>query len=180
VGTVTKEQLIEAVAQIEANGPLPSRQAVWMAVADTPTAREAGLTANALKARARKWGIDLRTPPNPGAARRKTLMEKSPVQAAPGSSESNPGSISVGGNADGKKKRYSLPALREVTPPRWHHLVDRAERGSVKAMIRLACGDCVAWELKEARECELLTCPLHAVNPWRRRDHAQAREEGPA
>ena len=173
---MTKEELIEGVAQIEANGLLPSRQAVWMAVADTPTAREAGLTANALKARARAWGIEPKTPRNPGAARRKTPMEKSPAQATLGTSESNSSSISVGSNADGRKKRYSLPVLKEATPPRWHHLVDKAEQGSVKAMIRLACGDCVAWELKEARECELLACPLHAVNPWRRSRKANSKK----
>jgi hypothetical protein len=174
---VTKEQLIEAVVQAEANGPLASRQAVWQAVAETPMSRFAGLTANALKAKARKWGIEPKTPPSPGAARRRTLMEKSPSQAVPGASESNSSPISVVPDADGSKKRYSLPVLREVTPPRWRHLVDKAERGSVKAMIRLACGDCVAWELKEARECELRACPLHAVNPWLRSRRAGRQAE---
>jgi hypothetical protein len=71
---ITKEQLIDVLAQVEANGPFPSRQAVWRAVAETPMAREAGLTANALKARARAWGIESRTPPMPGAARRQVMM----------------------------------------------------------------------------------------------------------
>jgi hypothetical protein len=174
---MTKEQLIEALLQVESAGPLRSRRAVWQAVAETPMAKEAGLTANALKARARTWDIKPKTPPSPGAARPRTQMNKAPAQAAPGASESNCSSISVVPDADGKKKRYSLPLLRAATPPKYRQYVDRAEQGSVKAMIRLACGDCVAWELKEARECELLACPLHAVNPWLRSRRAGRQAE---
>jgi hypothetical protein len=174
--TVSKEELIEALAQVEANGPLPSRQAVWQALAETLLAQEAGLTANAIKGRARKWGIEPKTPPNPGAARRKPLMERTGSRTTREPSEPRSPSISVGNHADGGKKRYSLPVLREETPARWRHLVDKAERGSVKAMIRLKCGDCVAWELKEARECELTACSLHPVNPWRRSRRANAKK----
>jgi len=174
MASITKEKLIEVLAQVESAGPLASRQAVWRAVAGRLLADGISLTVNAISSKARRWGVEPRTPPADCPARRRRRdeggIEPESVETAPGTPGDSPGSDEGVTKVDlsQNKKRFSLPMVRAATPRRWHHLVDKAEKGSIKATIRLACGECVGWELKEARECELVACPLHAVNPWRR------------
>jgi hypothetical protein len=179
VDIVTKEYLLGAIAQLEGSHRFPSRNALFKALAQTPWAQAGGLTADSLKAKARRWGIQPSTPPAPCPAQRprrdQGQIEGESVSSAPGPSGAA-AVVTNGVTKAGRTKRLSLPLLRAETPAEWRHLVDRAEEGSVKAMIRLMCGDCVGWELKEARECELTACPLHPINPWRRSRRAKAKK----
>jgi hypothetical protein len=52
--------------------------------------------------------------------------------------------------------------------PAWaqSHL-DRARKGNVRAMVAAKCADCVAFERDEIKKCEVVSCPLWAVRPYK-------------
>lgn len=60
--------------------------------------------------------------------------------------------------------------IREAhMPPRFHGLYRRSlEGGSRATAVKVKCLDCVGWEdaVARVRDCEVVTCPLHAVRPY--------------
>jgi hypothetical protein len=45
--------------------------------------------------------------------------------------------------------------------------VARARKGRVLSLVAVKCGDCVCWERNEIRDCEITSCPLHAIRPYK-------------
>lgn len=56
--------------------------------------------------------------------------------------------------------------------PKWANeeralkLLEKAENGSMKAMVALKCLDCVVWQPKEIRECQSSDCSLYSIRPF--------------
>jgi hypothetical protein len=46
--------------------------------------------------------------------------------------------------------------------------VAKAGGGSLKARVKLMCLDCCNWEKGEVAHCEIKTCPLWDVRPYKR------------
>jgi hypothetical protein len=165
-----RDELQDAVAALEAAQVFPHRAALWEALAQTPWARGRGLTAAALKARARKLAVRVGTPK--AGHRFRSGQDPQGIgtgtsAAAPGPS-AGPGEGTPRGSAeDRRRRRFSLPVLRAEAPARFHHLVDRAEGGSLRASIDLKCLDCSAWQPAEVRQCPVTDCPLYPVRPYR-------------
>ena len=164
-----REELQRAVVELETACSFPHRKALWLALAQTPWARAHSLTPDALKRRASRLGIQVRTP---RAGHRFGLP--SPLQrgneggpeATSGPSETSGVEIVRGASEGQGRKRIPLPVLRAETPARFRHLVDRAEAGSLRAAVNLKCLDCSNWQTEEVRHCTVTDCPLYPVRPY--------------
>jgi hypothetical protein len=164
-----REEMQLAVEALETARSFPNRKALWLSLAQTPWARARGLTPEALKRRASRLGIQVRTP---RAGHRFGLP--SPLQggnqdglgATSGPSETSGAEIARGASEGQGKKRTPLPVLRAEAPPRFRHLVDRAEAGSLRAAVTLKCLDCSHWQTDEVRHCTVTDCPLFPVRPY--------------
>jgi hypothetical protein len=145
-------ELQAAVSALEAGGSFPSRSALWQALARTDWARQLGLSAGALQRRASRVPIMIGTPDA-----RKTSREPSVT--------SNPAKSSRKGHL-ARYRRTPLPLLRADVPARFHRLVDRVEKGSLRAALDLKCLECSAWQPAEVRLCPIEACPLHHRRPY--------------
>ena len=45
-------------------------------------------------------------------------------------------------------------------------IIAQAEQGSLPALIKLKCLDCVCWNRKEVRDCVVIECPLFPIRPY--------------
>jgi hypothetical protein len=166
---VSASELQKAVSELEAGRTFPNRKALWSALAQTPWARERGLTPGGLKRRASRLGIQVRTPKARHRFRRPLPLQRGKedsLQATSGSPGTSCGEIARGASEGQGKKRIPLPVLRADAPPRYHHLVDRAEAGSLRAAVTLKCLDCSNWQTDEVRHCTVTDCPLYPVRPY--------------
>ena len=59
--------------------------------------------------------------------------------------------------------------MRKQTPERYRPLVNRAERGSMRAALALKCLDCSCWQVPEIKECAITHCPLYPYRPYQSR-----------
>ena len=163
-----QEPMQAQVDTLEATQTFPSREALWRALAQTPWAKERGLTAKGLETKARRLGVVVRTP--------KAIGHRFVGGAAePGPQPDQPDGEARGSSSESEKcgavrklapQRLSLPLLRRVVPVRHHRLVDRVEAGSLRAAIDLKCLDCSDYQIAEVRHCTVTACPLHSVRPY--------------
>ena len=56
--------------------------------------------------------------------------------------------------------------LRKMTPKRFLPLVDKAEKGSAKACVKLKCLECSNWQSSEVKQCVIIDCPLYPIRPF--------------
>jgi hypothetical protein len=156
------EELRRAVSELEATRRFPNREALWRALAGTPWARGRGLTAAALRCRARRLGV---VPATPAAPHRLGPTSQGvagrALRAAGGPSADFRGREPRTSPGRRGSKLVPLAVLRSQTPARFRRLVDRAEAGSVRAALRLKCLECSAWQPAEVRLCAVTACPLH-------------------
>jgi hypothetical protein len=162
------DELQAQVAALEAVNDFPSRQALWLALAQTPWAKGRGLTARALESRARRQGVTVRTPK--AAGNRFGRGAAGPAGEHPdrpqAARRSSAGPAECGAALSTAPQRLSLPLLRRVAPARFRRLVGRVEAGSLRAAINLKCLDCSDYQVAEVRHCTVTGCPLFSVRPY--------------
>ena len=56
-------------------------------------------------------------------------------------------------------------------PKLWEKMMDRAYAGTAapRGAIKAKCLDCSNYDLREAENCNVHLCPLHAYNPYRKK-----------
>jgi len=56
-------------------------------------------------------------------------------------------------------------------PPRYRDMIRKALEGKLTRAqaIKAKCIECCGFEVKQARDCGVETCPLYHVNPYRKR-----------
>lgn len=68
------------------------------------------------------------------------------------------------------RKRISLDVIENVgkgVPVRFQKSLVKLASGSLKAAIKLKCLECSAWEMKEVRDCNVNSCSLYPVRPYK-------------
>ncbi len=69
-----------------------------------------------------------------------------------------------------KNKKTSHPGhitqLRRETPKKYQKLIDKIEKGSKAAALKLNCLYCANYERLEVRYCPCLSCPAWSVRPY--------------
>lgn len=66
-----------------------------------------------------------------------------------------------------KEVRRSVHAICGSKTPRYYNLMNKFEAGSMKAAISLQCLQCCGGEAVEVRNCEIKSCSLWLLRPWK-------------
>ena len=153
---IDKVAFQKVVSDLETAKTFDNPSALWKAVEESEWAKglqPRPLTAAVAYARAKELGIVVKTPPgkrgNPGAA----VANGVPRVRVPRSKKM-------------KAFAETFAKLRKETPTRFLPLVDKAEKGSAKACIKLKCLECSNWERIEVKECVIINCPLYPIRPF--------------
>lgn len=63
--------------------------------------------------------------------------------------------------------KSTFTKMRKEFPKQFHHLIDKAEKGSVNALIKLKCLDCAGMQTAEVRKCPVKLCPLYLIRGYK-------------
>jgi hypothetical protein len=153
---INKAEFQKVVTDLEAAQTFENPSALWKAVEASDWAKglqPRALTAAVAYVRAKELGVVVKT--------------------APGK-RGNPG-VAIGGGVprvrvprSKKMKAFAetFVKMRKATPKRYLPLVDKAEKGSAKACIKLKCLECSAWQSTEVKHCVIDHCPLYPIRPF--------------
>jgi hypothetical protein len=153
---INKVEFQTLVTALEAKQTFANPSHLWKAVEDSAWAKQQqprALTASVAFARAKELGIVSVTPPG---------------------KKGRGGNPNLGNYVRGpriprsqKMKAFgeSFTIMREEVPEQYQGLIDKIEKGSIKAAIKLKCLDCSAWDMKEVRGCVCPGCSLYPFRP---------------
>jgi hypothetical protein len=145
----------KTLTEIEAaqpDGKFPNRSALWSAFEATEWAksRSRPLTGQVAMLFAKTNSINIQTP----IGKRGRQVGSGPV--APGVKRTRKGMADA-----------NFLALTKVVPEKYKKVLEKARKGSLKAVIKLKCLDCCAYQQTEVALCELKECSLHFVRPYK-------------
>lgn len=150
--------LINTINEVEANGPLTNRSALYDAVSSFLIQRGVhSATPSVVMLRIRKGNINVKTPIGQRGAGLAKFRENKTNDGD--SSERRPRMSNGAANALRWYYRHSYGK-------RFSNLVNKAIRGSRKAAIALKCVDCMNGQLNEIKYCPCTDCPLHPFRPY--------------
>jgi hypothetical protein len=142
------------LTELESGQVFANRTELWKAVEMTDFAKNCvprPLTAQVAMLKAEEMKLTVNTPKG---KRGRMKGEKPPV-------------------TERKKKVFSLPMLTAGVPKEEQAglvgTLQKAANGSLKARIKLNCLNCTNYDKTEIRECEIRTCPMWDVRPYRQK-----------
>lgn len=161
---VTKEEFqtaVETLEKTQPEGKFKNRSALWHAMEESvwaKTRQPVPLSAQVAMSRAKVFGTKINTPlgkkgkekgqgPTNVVSRKRKPMADNIVTALMNG-------IPIA--EDGKK-------IRE----KYNGTVAKAAKGSLKAVIKLKCLDCCAWQQKEVSLCTVIDCPNWNYRPYK-------------
>lgn len=151
---IKKDELQKVVNDLENAQTFVNPSALWQAVEASDWAKNLKprpLTAAVAYVRAKELGVVIKTPPGKRGAG--GLASGAPRVRIPRSKKM-------------KAFKETFERLRKETPKRYLPLVDKAEKGSAKACIKLKCLECSNWQSVEVKCCEIKNCPLFPIRPF--------------
>jgi hypothetical protein len=162
---VNRQQLVNAIAAAEANGPLTNRQALYGAVAERynvacgPTQSSQWITSSIVLLRIKEWGLSVKTPvgkrgrPAGCAIPRKLDDQGNPIPRK---------------RKGRKASETNLNAMREgeFVGEQYKGLLQRIENGSLTARVKANCLTCAGFMRTEIANCGCTGCPLWDVRPY--------------
>ena len=108
--------------------------------------------------RAKELGIQYKTEPGKIGLGSLTEEQKAAMQAA--RKNRKPRSEKM------KAFAATFEQLRKVVPERFMPLVDQAEKGSLRASIKLNCLECSAYQVSEIKFCPVTACAMFPQRPY--------------
>lgn len=156
---VDRSLLEKTIQALEAAQSFSNRSQLFDAVVtDYNKAADVPINSPLVYLRVKSWDIPLKTP-----------------KGKPGRSGGNP-TLGTAVRVPRATKfkdasvQKSLSALKVVTNPKYHNLVKRASKGSLKAAVILKCIDCACEDRKSIKECCVLSCPLWPFRPFQSKE----------
>ena len=170
---VNRERLVRCIREAEVAGSLPNLSALWTKVTELyNTNFEAKITASVVMLRAKDWNLTYQT--KAGKKGRQAGVALSDEQkAAMVAGRRNRGEKFAGDPeiVEGWKalRLQASSAAREMgsDPTRWDSLMNRVEKGSLKAATTMKCLECCNFQTAEVRLCVCKDCPLWAHRPYK-------------
>jgi len=151
---ISKDEFQKVVTDLEAKQTFENPSALWKAVEGSDWAKNLkprALTAAVAYVRAKELGIVYKTPPG-----------KRGIGPVGGGVPR----VRVPRSKKMKAFAETFAKLRKMTPKRYLPLIDKAEKGSAKACIKLKCLECSAWQSTEVKQCVIIDCPLYPIRPF--------------
>lgn len=157
---VDRSLLEKTIIDLEANQEFKNLSHLYIAVADEYNKQSNAKITNAIVyLRVKEWEIPVRT------AKGKIGAPKGHNPSINRKSRSEKFSKDPKFASVFKELRQSL--IRNDAQ-RFLPLVDRIEKGSMKAAVQLHCLDCCAFQTKEVRNCTAFICPQWAFRPYQK------------
>lgn len=152
--TLDKQEFQGVVSALEAMNNFSNRTQLWQAVEDSQWAKTREprpLTAQVAMMKAEELGLEIKT-----------------VKGKRGRSKGQ-GPVASAGR---RKKVFSLEVLTQGVPVEERaglaKTLAKAASGSLKARVKLNCLNCVNYQKGEVASCEIKTCPMWDVRPYKR------------
>jgi len=155
---VNKTKLQNAIKEAEKDGPLTNLSALWIKAAEIYN----GMS-----------GIP--EPITHSVAMLRTKAFKLKHQTKPGKRGGGKGFGGNKGNRTTKadklknsaKAQKALKILREhITEERFLTILERIEKGSRSAAVKMKCIECMGFQPAEVKRCTVYTCPLWCFRPY--------------
>lgn len=163
---VNATEFQRVVNELESQQQFPNLTTLWKAVEAT------------------EWARNIKPHPLKASTAIQKARELKITFQTKAAKKGRPGGFPAGSRVSRKKgvdkmSRYadSFARMKEEIPEKFHPLVERAEKGSKIAMIKLKCLDCVAWEYMEVKLCTCISCPLYPIRPYQGGLHIVEAEE---
>lgn len=175
---VDRAKLQAAIDKAEEKGPLMGRTNLWLAVsaiynADNPPAP---ITPSVVYLRFEEMNLTCKTPVGKKGRSGPMTEEQKAAMAEARQSVVRKSRGEKMASLPGAEKHFQT--LRDITPKSLHGLVDRVEKGSLTAAIKLLCVQCMGFEKKNVWDCRGFTCPMYLHRPYQKAGDSEAPEEG--
>ena len=174
---IDRDEFQRIVTDLESRQTLSNPTALWKALETTDWAkalRPRPLTASVAGKRAKELGIQYKTEPAKRGLGVFTEEQKAAMQAA--RKNRKPRSEKM------KAFAGTFAGMRGFVPKRFLPAVDQAEKGSLRAAIKLTCLDCSAYQPGEIKLCPITVCGLFPHRPYQGSvedaDHAIEPDDG--
>lgn len=165
---VDKDALIKCITKVEANGPLKNHGLLWQTVADeyNKLVKPAKpITFSVVRLRADEWRLEVKTPKGKRAGR--TAEEMAAIRAQHGGGKRRSRAEKIAKNPLAQQSFTEMRQLiKDCEADRFLPLVDRIERGNIKAMIQLHCLECVGFVTSDVKHCTGTGCQFWLVRPY--------------
>jgi hypothetical protein len=158
---IDRDEFQRIVTDLESKQTFPNPTALWQAVEKTDWAKAQSprpLTASVANTRAKELGIQCRTKPSKRGIGELTEEQRAAMQAA--RKNRKPRAEKMRAFAS------TFEQLRKTVPERFLPLVDRAEKGSLRASIKLNCLECSAYQPGEIKLCVITSCAMFPHRPY--------------
>lgn len=155
---INKETFQSIVNQLESTQTFQNPSYLWKAVASTEWAKNLEprpLTASVAYLRAKEFGIIINTK---AGKRGGTMTKERVAKMQSGRKGHRPRSIKM------TVFTSTFSEMRTTYPSAFLPLINRAEKGSLKAALNLKCLECCSFQRVEIRNCQ---CPGCALYPHR-------------
>jgi hypothetical protein len=163
VTPVDRKKLEAALREAEGDGPLKNLSLLWKLAADIYNKRaDTPISFSVVALRVREWSIKVKTAPGRRGAPM-TAEHKAALHAGRG--KRIPRSEKMKAFPTFEELRNELG--RNVSLSRFLPVVDMAEKGSLRAAIKLKCLDCCGYQTTEVKHCTVTGCSLYPHRPYK-------------
>lgn len=150
---VDKDILIQCITEAESNGPLKNESALWNKLSELYKVKTGvDVEWGVMRLRVNSWKLDKQT--KKGKRGRQSLSPEQKVAMQAGRQNREKGS------------KASFDAMYSIYDKKWHPVIKKAEKGNIKARVKLKCLDCSCQQPVEIRLCTLIDCSLHDIRPF--------------
>jgi hypothetical protein len=160
---VNKAEFQEVVNDLEGKQTFANPSHLWKAVEETEWAKNhkpRRLTVSICRQRTKQLGLVMKTVASKRAHGEMTPERKAAMLAARKNRKSRAEKMKAFGQ--------TFTELRREAPSRFLPLVDQAEKGSLRAALKLKCLDCTCYQPTEIKECPLTCCSLYPHRPYQK------------
>ena len=160
---VDRPKLVQCIQEAEKDGVLANQSELFKKVAELYNATEEGkgITHSIVGLRVKEWDLEVQTPKGRRGLGPMSDEQKAAMQAARGNRKSKAEKF-----AESDTVQKILSELKEMTPERFHPLVESIRKGSRSAAVKLHCLECSGFQTKEVKLCACNTCPMYLFRPY--------------
>ena len=160
---VDRQKLEAALNMAENNGPLSNLSELWVKASEIYNrTAEIPITHSVVALRVKEWNIIVQTQPG-RKGRTMSDEQKAAMQAARGQRRPRSEKMKEFKTFDLLRKEMSLEADKRRFLP----VLEAAEKGSLRAAIKLNCLECSNWRTTEVKLCPVEKCVLYPHRPYK-------------
>lgn len=155
---VNKDELQKVINELESKETFNNLSTLYKAVENTEWAKSQQpkpLTASVVYLRIREFGIVCKTQPGKRLGGDKPTDQVTEQVTEPLVPHKKMAAFGE-----------TFSKMRKFVPSRFLPLIDRAEKGSKVACIKLKCLDCSGYDVKEIKYCVVDACSLFPIRPY--------------